>query len=262
MAVSTRGRLHANVGGFREDDYRIAYLAREQCALIAADGAGSAPLAREGSRIAVEAALAALSAGLQAQGADANPTALLVNAAQAAFASIRAQAHTLNRPVSDFNTTLLIVLCSVRAPHQVAALQIGDGLIAAKLNDGNWTAPLCECDYGEYHGQTHFLSALTATDAELRARIRVHQFAQLQTLLVATDGIVDPYFETESALLEASAWQPFAQRLETALNVVPASGAAPEQFSHTNTNGLREMLEEFTPGHHDDRTLALATWPI
>ena len=254
-AVSTRGRLHANVGGFREDDYRVAYLPREECALIAADGAGSAPLAREGSRIAVDAALAALSAGLQVQGAHANPTALLVNAAQAAFASIRAQAHTLNRPVSDFNTTLLIALCSVRAPHQVAALQIGDGLIAAKLKDGDWSAPLCECEYGEYHGQTHFLSALTATDAELRARIRVHQFAQLQTLLVATDGIVDPYFETESALLDASAWQPFAQRLETALNALPA----PEQSSHTS--GLRQMLEEFTPGHHDDRTLALAMWP-
>lgn len=256
VAVSTRGRLHANVGGFREDDYRIAYLAREQCVLIAADGAGSAPLAREGSRIAVSAALAALAADLQKPGADTNPTALLTNAAQAAFASIQTQAHALNRPVSDFNTTLLIALCSVRAPHQVAALQIGDGLIAAKLKDGDWTAPLCECDYGEYHGQTHFLSALTTTEAELCARIRVHQFAQLQTLLVATDGIVDPYFETESALFDASAWQPFAQRLAMALNALPA----PEQSSHIN--GLRHMLEEFTPGHHDDRTLALARWAV
>ncbi len=252
VAVSTRGRLHANVGGFREDDYRIAYLPREQCALIAADGAGSAALAREGSRIAVDAALAALSTGLQVQGAETNPTALLANAAQAAFAAIQAQAHALSRPVSDFNTTLLIALCSVRAPHQVAALQIGDGLIAAKLKNGDWSAPLCECEYGEYHGQTHFLSALTATDAELHKRIRVHQFAQLQTLLVATDGIVDPYFETESALLDAGAWKLFGQRLERALTNGQSSSG----------EGLRQMLEEFTPGHHDDRTLALAIWSV
>ncbi len=253
VGVSTRGRMHANVGGFREDDFRVAYLAREQCVLITADGAGSAPLAREGSRIAVSSALAELSAGLQEPGADADPAALLARAARAAFAAIQAQAQALSRPVSDFNTTLLIAMCSVRAPHQIAALQIGDGLIAAQGHDGSWSPPLCDCEYGEYHGQTHFLSAFAVTDVELHARIRVHQFLQLQTLLVTTDGIVDAYFETESALLDGNAWRPFAQRLATALSV--ASEPAGQ------VNGLREMLEEFTPGQHDDRTMALALWP-
>lgn len=253
VGVSTRGRMHANVGGFREDDFRIAYLPHEQCVLIAADGAGSAPLAREGSRIAVSCALSALSDGLQIHGADADPAALLAHAARAAFAGIQAQAQTLSRPISDFNTTLLIAMCSVRAPHQVAALQIGDGLIAAQGHDGKWSPPLCDCEYGEYHGQTHFLSAFAVSDTELHARIRMHQFAQLQTLLVATDGIVDPYFETESALLDADAWHPFAQRLATALSVA----SEPARL----VNGIRQMLEEFTPGHHDDRTVALALWP-
>ena len=255
VGVSTRGRLHANVGGFREDDFRIAFLAREQCVLIAADGAGSAALAREGSRIAVSCALEALSNGLHEQGADANLEALLVNAAQAAFAGIQTQAAALSRPISDFNTTLLIAMCAVRAPHTVVALQIGDGLIAAKNGDGSWSAPLCDCEYGEYHGQTHFLSAATTAATALQLRIRVHQFPQLQSLLVATDGIIDAYFETESALLDPGVWQPFAQRLEIALNAVPVTPAS-------CTTGLRQMLEEFTPGQHDDRTVALATWPV
>jgi hypothetical protein len=253
LGVSTRGRMHANVGGFREDDFRIAYLPHEQCVLIAADGAGSAPLAREGSRIAVSSALAALSDSLQIHSADADPAALLARAARAAFAGIQAQAEALGRSVSDFNTTLLIAMCSVRAPHQVAALQIGDGLIAAQSKEGAWSPPLCDCEYGEYHGQTHFLSAYAVTDAELHARIRVAQFPQLQTLLVATDGIVDAYFETESALLDANAWRPFAKRLATALSVA----SEPARL----VSGIRQMLEEFTPGHHDDRTIALALWP-
>ena len=255
LGVSARGRLHANVGGFREDDFRVAFLAREQCVLIAADGAGSAPLAREGSRIAVSCALDALSNGLQAQGADANLKALLANAAQAAFAGIQVQANALSRPVSDFNTTLLIAMCSVRAPHTVVGLQIGDGLIAAKKGDGSWSAPLCDCEYGEYHGQTHFLSAATTAATALQLRIRMHQFPQLQSLLVATDGIIDAYFETESALLDPGAWQPFAQRLETALDDVLVT-------QDSRTTGLRQMLEEFTPGQHDDRTVALAAWPV
>ena len=247
LAVSCRGRMHANTGAFRDDDFAIGLIGDQQFVLIAADGAGSAPLAREGARLAVQAALAAL--GGVAVASEVAQVAALKSASRAALAEIERCARALNEPVAAFNTTLLIALGNSQPPHTLSALQIGDGLIAALPKLGAWSAPLCVADQGEFHGQTHFLSAITVSDESLATRIRTHHFAQLQRVLVATDGIVDPYFETESALLAPLQWQPFTRRLDDALDAA------------NSLEALQHWLADFTPGHHDDRTIALAVWP-
>jgi hypothetical protein len=49
---SKRGRSHANVGSFREDDFAFADLANGWSVVAVADGAGSAKISRKGSAIA------------------------------------------------------------------------------------------------------------------------------------------------------------------------------------------------------------------
>ncbi|MBK9225311.1 MAG: protein phosphatase 2C domain-containing protein [Flavobacterium sp.] len=54
VVASKRGRSHANVGSFRDDDFAFKDFENTGWSVIcAADGAGSAKLSREGSKIAV-----------------------------------------------------------------------------------------------------------------------------------------------------------------------------------------------------------------
>jgi len=52
VVASKRGRSHANVGSFRDDDFAFRHLHAGWNIVCVADGAGSAKLSREGSRIA------------------------------------------------------------------------------------------------------------------------------------------------------------------------------------------------------------------
>jgi hypothetical protein len=53
VVASKRGRSHANVGSFRDDDYAFKHFEDTGWSVVAvSDGAGSAKLSREGSRIA------------------------------------------------------------------------------------------------------------------------------------------------------------------------------------------------------------------
>jgi len=55
LVSSKRGRAHANVGSFREDDFAYKDLASGWSVVVVADGAGSAKLSRKGSAIACNA---------------------------------------------------------------------------------------------------------------------------------------------------------------------------------------------------------------
>lgn len=58
VAASRRGRAHAHEGKPRDDDFKLCYCPESAWYILAvADGAGSAAFAREGSRIACEAAV-------------------------------------------------------------------------------------------------------------------------------------------------------------------------------------------------------------
>jgi hypothetical protein len=52
LVSSERGRSHANVGSFREDDFAFKDLENGWCLVVVSDGAGSAKISRKGSAIA------------------------------------------------------------------------------------------------------------------------------------------------------------------------------------------------------------------
>ena len=55
VVASKRGRSHANVGSFRDDDYAYRFFEKTGWSLVAvADGAGSAKFARQGAKIACD----------------------------------------------------------------------------------------------------------------------------------------------------------------------------------------------------------------
>lgn len=288
-AASRRGRSHEHVGSFRDDDFFIADLPETGFSLLlVADGAGSAPYSREGSRLAVTAAGTRLQAalaqhgGVQIQthlanwharlttanhgsgqpGAAPDPDSgdfaalstlchtLFLQAASSAVEAIEAAAHSMGHAVRDYATTLLLAITCQQQDHRfIATFGIGDGAIAACGPRGK-VRLMGKADSGEFAGQTRFL-ARESLSAEhgFASRIRLGFFPDIAALLLMTDGVSDPRFDTEQALSNAALWD----RLQDEL-FDPAHGplrqSQPEQ-------ALLDWLHFFTPGHHDDRTLAL-----
>ena len=250
QGLSRRGRSHANTGKFREDDLAVGVLQQHLLAVAVADGAGSAPLSRLGSRVAVEAALQ-LIAQRAAQYSDATLTdarleAWLAAAAVASWGAIETAADQQGATLTDLSTTLLLGLLVTTDAPRFACLQIGDGVIAC--HDAAGIRPLADVDRGEYSSQTVFVSAARVQPKELATRIHVHTLRAPRWILLATDGVTDPYLETEQALHDAQCWAPLDTALSRAAGHADADAAERE---------LAEWLDAFTPGHHDDRTLVL-----
>jgi len=248
QAVSRRGRSHANTGKCREDAVELCIGADQLIAVAVADGAGSAVLSRLGSQVVVEAAIRVLAQAAPQVAAEITPEVLrarLAQAAGAANAALLRASEQQGVPVADLATTLL--LCAlVPAPQPLlGCLQIGDGVIAAC--DATSIRPLQHADRGEYAGQTVFVSSARLQPQELAARIHVQALAPTRWIMLATDGVTDPYLETEQDMFDARCWAPIHAQLERAAASDPNSA---EQL-------LTQWLDAFTPGHHDDRTLVL-----
>ena len=242
--ISRRGRSHANVGKCREDEVGLQRVSEQLIAAAVADGAGSAALSRLGSQVAVSAAMQVLGC------LPITPTrealrARLAQAAVAAYEALEDAALQHGAQPAELATTLLLCVLVPQPEPVVACLQIGDGVIAACSADV--IRPLCAVDRGEYASQTVFLSAASVTAEELATRIHVEPLPDLHWLLIASDGVTDPYLETEQAMHDPQCWQPLAAPLQQAAAAAPAIA---EQL-------LTEWLDTFTPGHHDDRTLVL-----
>ena len=100
-------------------------------------------------------------------------------------------------------------------------------------------------DSGEYAGQTRFLDLAAVSDSGLGKRVSFGRFEDIVSLILMTDGISDPRFETDNGLADPSRWDALWDEITPAL----ADGAP-----HAR---LVEWLDFFTPGHHDDRTIAV-----
>lgn len=286
LAASRRGRSHELAGTFRDDDFGFWTSPNGDVSLIVvADGAGSAKYSREGSRQAVQAVVSYLSTKLLGdvwelpevdETKDGKVAQLLVSAANNALVLLDAFCKTENaKPnasekyaLKDFNTTLLMAAVRILPDggRKIVTFSIGDGAIA-------WVEPeqsqlLCAPDGGEYSGQTRFLTTTpvwskAATDwGAFRAeRVFVKTVCAKSAgqgfLALMTDGVSDPFFETDSKLNNPAEWNSFvlsdadvdegARSLKEVL-LNDADDAA---------EGLLLWLGFWSRGNHDDRTLAV-----
>lgn len=271
VAASKRGRSHAQEGLPRDDDFRIS---RSQdngwYILVVADGAGSAKYSREGSRIASETVEAYCREYLAEKSEDfAEAIAkyhkedndetrsrvtkmvheILFKAAVEGHRAIEKTVKECKEEVSmkDFGTTLLAAVCRrFSFGWFVASFGVGDGAIAIydKAKD---VKLLNDPDGGEYAGQTRFLTMTSIF--EDRVRLKMSFVEDFTALMLMTDGISDPYFETDDNLGKKDKWD----ALWGALTEKADLTADGEQVKAQ----LLEWLDFWSKGNHDDRTIAI-----
>ena len=269
VAASRRGRSHEHVGSFRDDDFAIHLIEDSPWSVITvADGAGSAKYSREGSRIAVEIVqsefqrylnpytiddlnndLAKWQVGSQDEVTVGVATKLnqqfhhiYYEIYKSILNQIELQATNLGANTKDFSTTLLVaVVCKLADKTFVSTFSVGDGAIAL-YSESNLRL-MNDPDGGEYAGQTRFLDRSIAQD--FTNRLKIGCFTDVDAILLMTDGISDPIFETDSGLLNLAKWQKLYAELDPIMQIESADTA------------LLEWMHFFTPGHHDDRTMAV-----
>lgn len=265
-AASRRGRSHEHGGSFRDDDFFISdHPDSGWGVLIVADGAGSAKNSREGSRIAVETSGKHLMENLTGEFGskiadilaqwDADATAksriatefhyFFHKMATLVIQAIEQEAKTKEAPVKEYSTTLLAAAIKKDGLNTfMASFWMGDGAIAAYGPQGR-VKLMGTPDGGEFAGQTRFLDRSAVTDQGFGKRVGVGRWQDITSVILMTDGVSDPFFETDQGLADPERWDGLWGQIKRLLD-----DSSPEQR-------LVEWLHFFKQGHHDDRTIAL-----
>ncbi|MDR2187678.1 MAG: protein phosphatase 2C domain-containing protein [Azonexus sp.] len=279
VVARKRGRSHAHVGSFCDDDYFVHhdpdggwYIA------VVADGAGSAKTSRHGSRVAVRAAGHYLKQVLQGETGgnivrevqavqnETDPAkrqdlqavlhrTLYGAVGHAAYKAMQALLdETKNRPgliasVKDLATTLLVGIARQCGEQWLcAAYWVGDGAVG--VYDKNKSIDLLgEVDSGDYSGQTCFLDVAEVSGEAMLKRTRFVLRDHFTGFILMTDGVSDAKFETEARLLQIGAWDQLWADLE--------SGASLSEPDGKEDQRLLAWLDFWSPGNHDDRTIAI-----
>lgn len=287
LAASRRGRSHEQAGTFRDDDFGFWSNHNESVyLLVVADGAGSAKYSREGSRRVVKSVIDYLKLRLTSgiwdetslvESKDGKVAQLLVSAANNALVQLdsfcKAENLKMNATekysLKDFNTTLLVSAIHVAedGTRKIVSFSIGDGAIA-------WVEPekselLCAPDGGEYSGQTRFLTttqvwAKAASDWAAFRGERVFsktigpENADFGFLVLMTDGVSDPFFETDVKLRDSKMWDEFVLSEADVDDGEKSLRNVMLELDDKNAESkLLNWLGFWSRGNHDDRTLAL-----
>ncbi|AMC37092.1 hypothetical protein VN23_14105 [Janthinobacterium sp. B9-8] len=266
-AASRRGRSHEHAGLFRDDDFFVQHdAASGWSVLLVADGAGSAKYSRCGSKLAVETAgehvLAALKGDLGAsinhalQAWDADPESisgqiggrfhsLFHDAAVLAVGAIEQAAALQQSDAKDYATTLLAAAVKREGGQLfLATFWMGDGAIAAYGPRGK-VRLMGLPDSGEFAGQTRFLDRAALASERFAQRVKIGRYSDISAVVLMSDGISDPKFETDKGLASGDKWDALWDEIAPCL-----VADHPEQ-------SLLDWMGFFIPGHHDDRSIAL-----
>jgi serine/threonine protein phosphatase PrpC len=245
VGAAVEGISHQKLGLPCQDalDYRITPGGALLVAL--ADGAGSAQRADLGARCAVDAALEALSVGLEeVSGQDADALEDLVqNAFEAARCGLELLAEEEQQDLRDFASTLT---CAVVLPDRLAIGQLGDGAIVVRDEEGNYFTAT-RAQRGEYANETYFLSQ---EDALEHLEIVVID-GPVQALAAMSDGLTRLALKMPSYEPHVPFFQPLFAYIE---GVPPANlnGSAEQQMAAFLAS------ERVSARTDDDKTLVLA----
>lgn len=279
VMASKRGRSHAHEGRFRDDDFNAANLANGWGVITVADGAGSAKYSRKGSKIASEAVVnffankltpeqwADLDKAITDQQADSQPenqkrlSRLVIDylgkAAHDTHQQLAAAAAEREAATRDFATTLLfLIIKKFDFGYFIASFMVGDGGMGI-YNKGTQTVQtLGVPDGGEFAGQTRFVTMPEIfKDESFYKRFSIKIVPDFTALFLMTDGITDPKFQTDANLNKPEYWNALWEDLQ---------GQNKEQLavtfdrkSESVAQELLDWLDFWSPGNHDDRTIAI-----
>lgn len=238
VAAAVRGKKHKHDGTNCDDCFAFEFFGDTLIA-SAADGAGSKPFSRIGARAACEAVINCARARLAAiergtpdfkenlgkpldsaefSASCAEIAGLLRDCCTEAFAAVDA-AFEKRRDVpefenvigrkpdlKDFSSTLLItaVLPAGNGEYLTAAIQIGDGMIAAVDENAEYKNALIilgGADSGGFAGETEFITSESMrSDGALKSRTKIRR-GKMTSLMLMTDGVADDYYPNDPQLL-------------------------------------------------------------
>jgi serine/threonine protein phosphatase PrpC len=283
VAASQRGRSHAQEGRPRDDHFSLFHCDDSDWYVIAvADGAGSAKFSRRGSQVACERVIDHCRSLLadnmafetairefEADRTDAGKRTALTRhvidivyqgAVKAHEAVKKAAEANESAVLKDFATTLMFAICKrYDFGWFIASFWVGDGAMCL-FDATNKTAKLLGTpDEGEFSGQTRFLTMPEIfRDPDVVAkRLRMAIVPDFTALFLMTDGVSDPMFETDRNLNDYSRWEEFYNRLRQGF---PDDGIGGVDLSDDNEAAKDQLLgwlDFWSPGNHDDRTIAI-----
>lgn len=289
VVSSKRGRSHANVGSFREDDYAFKHFDQNGWSIVAvSDGAGSAKCSRMGSKLACETVVNYFETNLspevvaeadalflqhhresaQAAPADENGESTgnkiskfiynhLGNAARSAHLKLETFADATDIPLRDLHATLIFALYKkYDFGYVVLSFGVGDCPIGLIYNQENELKLMNWLDVGEFGGGTRFITMPEIFSSDkFSTRFGFKMIPDFSYLMLMTDGIYDAKFVVEANLEKVEKWKEFLADLKgnnddhAAVNFDPANSEMAQQLS--------TWMEFWSPGNHDDRTLAI-----
>ena len=276
VAASKRGRSHAQEGKPRDDHFKMSHMDNGWYIMAVADGAGSAKYSREGSRIACEEVtnycMAQLANSKDFESAvkqynehktesesDARKAVgdyiykIVGTAAFKAHKSINAEAAIKKLPAKQYATTLLLAICKkFEFGWFIATFWVGDGAICLYNKQAHTAEVLGVPDEGEYAGQTRFLTMpeIFKDATSLYQRLRFRIVDDFTALFLMSDGVSDPKFEPDANLNNPDKWDALWTDLKE-------NGVELTDDNEETKNQLLAWLDFWSPGNHDDRTIAI-----
>jgi serine/threonine protein phosphatase PrpC len=282
VAASQRGRSHANEGKPRDDHFKLHHCDDTDWYIIAvADGAGSAKYSRKGSEIACETVVEYCKEQLQnctefedkirgyynAENKDdarkqmANLIySIIGNAAFKAQKNIKEAAETNGAVAKDMATTLMFAICKkFDFGWFIASYWVGDGAMCLFNQEKQTFKLLGKPDEGEFSGQTRFLTMpeIFKDAKSVMDRLRFSIEEDFTALMLMTDGISDPMFETENNLNSYNKWDEFWTKLKTGFSEDDIPGVELVDDNEEAKYQLLRWMDFWSPGNHDDRTIAI-----
>jgi len=273
VLASQRGRSHAHEGIARDDDFGAEYCKTNGWYIITvADGAGSKKYSRKGSEIACKTVVAECKKLLELKhkkiennievfhrnSSTENRKTLgdaiyhtIVDSFFTALKNIDKEAQTKGRPIDDYSTTLIISICKeFKFGWFIGAFWVGDGGIGIYNKEKQSIKILGEPDGGEFAGQTRFITMPEMLNGtELYRRLRIEIVPDFTALVLMTDGVTDPKFETDANLGKVEKWNNLWEDLSKEVDFSTKDAGIADQ--------LLNWLDFWSRGNHDDRTIAI-----
>jgi serine/threonine protein phosphatase PrpC len=279
LVSSRRGRSHANVGSFREDDFAFKELDNEWNIVVVGDGAGSARASRKGSAIACNGvvdyfmqessieSMKEFDALLQQYKSDAGAeiqkklNLFVYNHLGKAVFKVHKQleefAASETMSLKDLSTTLVFTLFKkYDVGYAFLSFGVGDCPMAIVNKDQTEVILMNWIDVGEFGGGTRFITMPEIFhDKKFATRFNFKLVDDFSYLFLMSDGIYDPKFVVEANLPNIKKWQEFLDDLNgknedrMKVELKADNKDITEQFSR--------WMDFWSTGNHDDRTLAI-----
>lgn len=245
LGASVIGSSHTVSGAPCQDSHGFQSFSDDVLLLSVADGLGTAAKSEIGSRLAVDSALAAISAALSST-LTASPTPddarrVLEAGFQTARAKLEERAAADEMALRDLGATLILAILT---PEWTACAQIGDGAVVALLPDDTQRT-LSTPQRGEYANET---VPLTTARALEMVRYSQHEI-QAKALALISDGL-------QNLALKNPGYEPFAPFFQPFFNAVLA-----DAFDAAQTQIKLEAFlasERLLSRTDDDKTFVLA----